>query len=519
MMWKLLDQKNRNQYKLLITNFASLSEAFAQKSGGDDTIIAPIINSKFQEASFKKTFNATIEDIGNSSYDASIKLSDGSKYIIGIKSFGVKSGFQKIAQFKKDSQQDEWGAIIERIKQRHQNGTSGQDISDYLELAKKIAILRNKRILSSKSQLQGFDFDSQVEAVYHVLMPSSAIKKNKQSDEPYVLVGETSYNSIDINHLRIIGPTKSNMLQNFQFTDSKHLYQYNSADSQLLMSFKGHNGTGTSNEEIGVEKWPITYIKDPFKLFANLNSETTEINDNHVNKSVTFMIKVERRSGFNAWYGSPKTKFDKNSLKYRKIVNLAISDKGLSSNWIDKFNKVAFDDFPTDKEKEERERLRAEVIKELSVDSELFELTTTVLWRNYKTPYEVYIPIPNSKKFHIENPDFFVKNGGLLNHQKLVSTKENRTFMLEFLPSEEKMEMFINQDNGKALQSLSSQFIFGKWVLKNIFQLKDRELLTSDTLDDLGINAVTFTKYDDNRPISMKFTHVDLENPPEDLWE
>lgn len=159
------------------------------------------------------------------------------------------------------------------------------------------------------------------------------------------------------------------------------------------------------------------------------------------------------------------------------------------------------------------------MIKELPVDSELFELTTTVLWRNYKTPYEVYIPIPNSKKFHMENPDFFIKNGGLLNHQKLISTKENRTFMLEFLPSEEKMEMFINQDNGKALQSLSSQFIFGKWVLKNIFQLRDRELLTSDTLDDLGINAITFTKYDDNRPISMKFTHVDLENPPEDLWE
>ncbi len=81
------------------------------------------------------------------------------------------------------------------------------------------------------------------------------------------------------------------------------------------------------------------------------------------------------------------------------------------------------------------------------------------------------------------------------------------------------MQMFINQDNGKAIQSLNSQFIFGKWVLKNIFQLKDRELLTIDTLDALGINAITFTKYDDNRPLSMKFTYVDSHNLPKDLWK
>lgn len=366
--------------------------------------------------------------------------------------------------------------------------------------------------------MQGFDFDSQVEAVYHVLMPSGSVKKGKQNDEPYILVGETSYNSIDIDHLQIIGPTKPNMLQNFQFTDDQHLYQYNSADSQLLMSFKSHPGEGINNEDIGVEKWPVTYIEDPFKLFANLNSETTKAVDDHVSQSVTFMIKIERRSGFNAWYGSPKTKLDKNDSRYHRIVSLSQQDTSLPSDWLSKFNKVAFDSFSSAKAKRDRERLRSDVTKYLSHGSELFNLTTAILWRNYKTPYEVYIPIPNSKKFHTENPDFFVKNGVLLNDQKLVSTKENRTFMLEILPSEEKMKMFINQDNGKAIQSLCSQFIFGEWVLKKIFQLKDRELLTTDTLEDLGINAIIFTKYDDNRPVSMKFTYVDSENPPKDLW-
>lgn len=180
----------------------------------------------------------------------------------------------------------------------------------------------------------------------------------------------------------------------------------------------------------------------------------------------------ERRSGFNAWYGASKIKLDKNSSKYHKIMSLSQQDNGLPSDWPDKSNEVVFGHFSSDKEKDNRERLRSEVISCL-----------------------------------------------LLDGQKLVSTKENRTFTLEFLSSGERMEMFINQDNGKAIQSLSSQFIFGEWVLKNIFQLKDRELLTQDKMEDLGINAMTFTKYNDNRPISMKFSYVDLENPPKDLWE
>lgn len=350
-------------------------------------------------------------------------------------------------------------------------------------------------------------------------MTSEQGEKRIINDEPYILVGETAYNSIDIDYLKIIGPTSPRMLQNFQFTDGKHLYQYNSADSQLLMSFKGHTGNGSSNEDIGIEKWPVNYVEDPFKLFANLNSETTTTFSDNVIQSVTFMIKIERRSGFNAWYGAPKNKLTVESVKYRQVVELAKKCKKLPSDWLSIFKKVALVDFKSNNDKILREQLRDYLINCLDPNSELFEHTTTALWRNYKTPYEVYIPLPNSKKFNDKYPDFFVKNGGLLNGKTLISSKNNRTFTMEFLPSEEKMQMFINQDNGKAIQSLNSQFIFGKWVLKKVFQLKDRELLTTDTLDDLGINAITFTKYDDNRPLSMKFTYVDSNNLPKDLWK
>ncbi|MFP9068800.1 hypothetical protein ACLI2H_15380, partial [Enterococcus faecalis] len=83
----------KEKYKSLITNFASLSEAFSQKSDSDNDKkiterVAPIVNSKFQETAFQRSFGAIGEDIANTSYDASLNLDDKHKYLVGIKSFG-----------------------------------------------------------------------------------------------------------------------------------------------------------------------------------------------------------------------------------------------------------------------------------------------------------------------------------------------------------------------------------------------------------------------------------------------
>lgn len=515
-MWSSLDREQKDKYKRLITNFASLSKAFAQKSS-EDKIIAPIINSKFQESVFKYSFNAIIEDIGNSSYDASVILEDNTKYIVGIKSFGVKASFQKVAQFKADSQKENWNRITDRIKERNTGGKSSEDTKDYLELAQKIAILRNKRISSSKSQLQGFNYDETVQAVYHVLMPSPAIKKQNKVAEPYILVGETSYSSIDIENIKIEGPTQPEKLQNFQFFDGKHRYQYNSADSQLLMSFRGHDGSSSTNADLEVERWPVEYIDDALAFFEKIKN-TAEKHEDSIIDSVTFMINIKRRSGFNAWYGSPKDKLRIDGKRVKKVLELASEDDSLPVDWIINFKKIVLGNFKTNEEKIKREELRDQLINELDRSSELFNEVTSILWRNYKTPYEVYIPIPDSKNFNNKKPNFFAPKAGILKGKSLVTPKEERIFDLIFLPSGENMKMFLNQDNGKAIQSVNSQFIFGEWVLKNIFQLKDRELLTEDTLESIGINAIRFVKYSD-RPLSAIFIYVDKENPPEDLWE
>lgn len=152
-MWEDLPKVQKEEYKRLILAFASLTDMFAQKSNEDDIKAAPIINSKFQETAFQKAFNAYAEDIGNTSYDVSLQHA-GEKYLVGIKTFGIASGDQKVAQFK--AKHDEWAKIIEEIK----TNASGVDEKDeinnlnkelYMTLAKRIAKIRNARIDSSRA--------------------------------------------------------------------------------------------------------------------------------------------------------------------------------------------------------------------------------------------------------------------------------------------------------------------------------------------------------------------------------
>ncbi|MDT3995569.1 hypothetical protein RPO40_10995, partial [Mammaliicoccus fleurettii] len=104
------------------------SEVFSQKTEGDDEDIAPIVNSKFQETVFQRSFGATGEDIANTSYDASLIVDEDHKYLIGIKSFGFNSGDQKIAQFKYNSQSDDWGIILSKIKENALNNYSSEEL-------------------------------------------------------------------------------------------------------------------------------------------------------------------------------------------------------------------------------------------------------------------------------------------------------------------------------------------------------------------------------------------------------
>lgn len=124
-MWNDLDKAKKNEYKKMILGFASLTEMFAQKAESEEEVIlSPIINSKYQETVFQRVFEASAEDIGNTAYDVALKQNINGKeikYLIGIKTFGIFSGNQKIAQFK--GYHDEFSNIINTIKN---NAVDGQ---------------------------------------------------------------------------------------------------------------------------------------------------------------------------------------------------------------------------------------------------------------------------------------------------------------------------------------------------------------------------------------------------------
>ena len=135
----------------------------------------------------------------------------------------------------------------------------------------------------------------------------------------------------------------------------------------------------------------------------------------------------------------------------------------------------------------------------------------------YRPVSEVYIPIPESNHFYTERPDFFGKNIGTFKPgtKKLALSKENRTFKLKFLPSGDIIDAYINQESGKAIQSIDKQDILGNWILRGVFQLAEREILTAQRLDELEINGIRLSKFK-NGEIGIEFIWIDIDNPPSD---
>lgn len=501
-MWSDLPKNQRDRYKKLITNFASLSEAFTQKMKEED-VVNPIISSKFQEKAFQTCFKANAEDISNTSFDSSIDLNNR-EYLIGIKTFRINSRTQKVAQFK--SMINNWGELSSKLSSNADGLSSKEDIdkvnhSLYEDFAEKIAFVRNERIESSKSNLRGFKVnDHQTESVYHVLMSSY------KDENPSISIGETTYEKIDIHKIKILGCTDKNHPQNFKFTDGKHKYQYNSADSQLLMDF--------NNKKIILETWPINYVKDAVSFFERIDSIAPTI-ATVPNESHSWFINVKPFSGFNLFYGQSKYA-RKNNAREKWIDNFndGFSDK------VDKEDLTKIDDYlasilltnwqsDTDKETmaEEREELMKYIVK---LDNK--ELTECIRGIVYRPVNELEIRIPNSTRFHKRYPNFFIDQG-----YNPESSIEDRTFKLKFIPSGDVVDAYIGESEGKAFKTLKTEKILGKWVLRDVFQLKEYERLTQEKLNELGINGLRLTKKDG--VIELEFIWIDSDNPPEDLWK
>ena len=534
-MWNELPIEQRNQYKRMILAFASLTEVFSQKAENKNKVLTPILNSKYQETVFQKVFHANAEDIGNTSYDASL-IGDKKKYLIGIKTFGYSSGEQKIAQFK--SNHDEWTEDLEQIRRNslNEDGSlkSKEEVNElnnglYLKIAKRIAKLRNLRIKSSKANLQGFKVtdDQDIESIYHVLMPAC------QDKVPLVFVGEISYDLIDEDSIVINGCSNSENPTNFEFTDSNHVYRFTSADSQLLMNFQ--------NKKIVLETWGVKYADDAFAFFAELADKLykpvgakpedvlaqikEDKPENLIEESFSWSLlndkgELEKFSGFNGFYGvgSKLPKADREQRIKKFEGDFSISDKpvaymakGLRSYLLDSSN--------TNDKKEEKARLREEIMEtaEDYRNPKVYKALESLL---YRPANEMYLRIPNARRFHTEHPTFFVENGVSFNDRgSIVQPPENRQFNLIFEPSGNTITSFIAQDWGKAIESTESMGKLGEWILRGVFQLKEREPLTAEKLKEVGINGIKVYKVKGSKDVHLQFIWIDEESKPEDYWE
>ncbi len=106
-----------------------------------------------------------------------------------------------------------------------------------------------------------------------------------------------------------------------------------------------------------------------------------------------------------------------------------------------------------------------------------------------RDPNEVYIPIP--AWLHRSFPDFFPPRD---THFELL------------LPNGEKMEAKVCQDGSKALMSKHNADL-GKWLLREIFDLKEGELLTYEKLEEIGVDSVVIYKVGEKK-YDIDFTKI-----------
>lgn len=106
-----------------------------------------------------------------------------------------------------------------------------------------------------------------------------------------------------------------------------------------------------------------------------------------------------------------------------------------------------------------------------------------------RDPNEIYIPIP--AWIHTNFPNFFP------------SRDESFTLVL---PNNEEMSAKVCQDGSKALMSNPNSAL-GKWLLRDVLNLRERELLDYEKLNNIGLDSVVIYKTEDGK-YDIDFTAV-----------
>lgn len=113
---------------------------------------------------------------------------------------------------------------------------------------------------------------------------------------------------------------------------------------------------------------------------------------------------------------------------------------------------------------------------------------------------EVYIPFP--AKLREEYSNFF---------------PDRDTCFDVTLPSGKLISMKVCQQDGKAIMSNPNREL-GEWILREVLQLEEQELVTYEKLSSLGIDSVAFEK-DQEGKYSLDFRKINLESDDDEIME
>lgn len=491
-VWNDLNPRERDNYTNAIKAIAMLAPLFRQKALDDNNKTA-YIPSKFQETVFAKYFQGTVVDRGNEPYDVMLPstLPDKSD-LVGIKTFLFSSSsMQKVMQFKSIAISENWAGEY-------------LDKEDYLGLAKRISTIRNNRLKSTQAQLAGVGKTAEEvfgNIYYHFLSPAK---------DGAVHVGETEYTFTDVENIEVDIPDPD--AKSFTFTDGKHFYKYTPADSTLYMKFE-HNKSKAEDGDI-VDQFTTEPSAKPFELLLALlgtkTKETTAKSDTIAHPQDTTPAdagSVERLKPDSVEARTGKL-FDLD-----KNLELATDEELAPSKTC-----VVFPIFnlsrrggvlPGQVPPKSGFNVRLGAPKNKGSDTR-------------RPRHEMYLPVPQSKKFHAEYPKFFgVKDGSPISTINqdgsfLHEEPSDRSFKLTLIPSGVTLTAYLTGDNLKQIMSIDRQTDLGPWVLEGIFQLADYELLDRKKLDELNLDCVRYTRLG-NRHVGVEFikaTDEDLHN----LW-
>lgn len=283
-IWNKFSRKEQEEYIRYLKIFGALSGLFKDITEGANAN-KPYLYYRNHEQLFAKVFDVIDLTRKDSAFDVIAKFGSD-KVGVGLKTWihTRDKTYQKIAEFNKVAP-TEFAPLIEQ--------------KDYDLLIQKVAEFRNERIKLDQRQYRT------VYDIYH----------NITRDDHLMNIVETDYELIELDSLKLIEQNGKTYI----FTDGRNNYKFYASKSVLLMEFD-------ASEQRVIEQIPITQFDDPFELLRMIQLPEIVYSDEPIAKDevkhdysytdhVIYLpiysdtrMKVEEKSGFNAWNAAPKSK-------------------------------------------------------------------------------------------------------------------------------------------------------------------------------------------------------------------